>query len=160
MSLKDKTYLHLFKMTYFYIYIYVLLRLATRFAHSRSFSTRLDPVAMFPHPPTSRFRTYRPAAESWPSCPPCCWWPAWAPSSYPSSTTFPSCSSAGLSRSGARSGRQASALSLTTVPKRFATAVCQSWAPSVSLNFFNNKKCKLIWLGMGFLNRTGAEIGY
>ena len=32
--------------------------------------------------------------------------------------------------------------------------------------FFNNKKLffaffiKLIWLGVGFLNRTGAEIGY
>ena len=34
------------------------------------------------------------------------------------------------------------------------------------LNFFNNKKwffayfIKLIWLGVGFLNRTGAENGY
>ena len=42
----------------------------------------------------------------------------------------------------------------------------QSWALSVFLNFFNNKKLffaffiKLIWLGVGFLNRTGAEIGY
>ena len=37
---------------------------------------------------------------------------------------------------------------------------------SVFLNFFNNEKCffafniKLIWLGVGFLNSTGAEIGY
>ena len=43
----------------------------------------------------------------------------------------------------------------------------QSWALSVFLNFFTNKKLiffaffiKLIWLGVGFLNRTGAEIGY
>ena len=42
----------------------------------------------------------------------------------------------------------------------------QSWALSIFLNFFNNKKwffafvIKLIWLGVGFLNRTGAEIGY
>ena len=42
----------------------------------------------------------------------------------------------------------------------------QSWALSVFFNFFNNKKwffaffIKLIWLGVGFLNRTGAEIGY
>ena len=42
----------------------------------------------------------------------------------------------------------------------------QSWALSVFLNIFNNKKwffaffIKFIWLGMGFLNRTGAEIGY
>ena len=42
----------------------------------------------------------------------------------------------------------------------------QSWALSVFLNFFTNKKwffafsIKLIWLGVGFLNRTGAEIGY
>ena len=42
----------------------------------------------------------------------------------------------------------------------------QSWALEVFLNFFNNKKLffafliKLIWLGVGFLNRTGAEIGY
>ena len=42
----------------------------------------------------------------------------------------------------------------------------QSWALSVFLNFFNNKKLflaffiKLIWLGVGFLNRTGAKIGY
>ena len=44
--------------------------------------------------------------------------------------------------------------------------VDQSWALSVFLKFFNNKKwffaffIKLIWLGVGFLNRTGAEIGY
>ena len=37
---------------------------------------------------------------------------------------------------------------------------------SVFLNFFNNKKwyfafyIKLLWLGVGFLNRIGAEIGY
>ena len=42
----------------------------------------------------------------------------------------------------------------------------QSWALSVFFNFFNNKQLffpffiKLIWLGVGFLNRTGAEIGY
>ena len=42
----------------------------------------------------------------------------------------------------------------------------QSWALQVFLYFFNNKKrffefvIKLIWLGVGFLNRTGAEIGY
>ena len=42
----------------------------------------------------------------------------------------------------------------------------QSWALSVFLNFFNNKKwflaffIKLSWLGVGFLNMTGAEIGY
>ena len=42
----------------------------------------------------------------------------------------------------------------------------QSWALSVFLNVFNNKKwffssfIKWIWLGVGFLNRTGAEIGY
>ena len=42
----------------------------------------------------------------------------------------------------------------------------QSWALSVFLNFFNNKKLffayfiKLIWLEVGFLNRTGAEIDY
>ena len=42
----------------------------------------------------------------------------------------------------------------------------QSWALEVFLNFFNNKKwsfaffIKLIWLGVGFLNRTGAEIDY
>ena len=41
----------------------------------------------------------------------------------------------------------------------------QSWALDVFLNFFNNKKwffaffIKLTWLGVGFLNRTGAEIG-
>ena len=40
----------------------------------------------------------------------------------------------------------------------------QSWETSVFLNFFNNKKwffaffIKLIWLGVGFLNMTGAEI--
>ena len=42
----------------------------------------------------------------------------------------------------------------------------QSWALSVFFNFFNNKKwcfaffIKLIWLGVGFLNWTSAEIGY
>ena len=41
----------------------------------------------------------------------------------------------------------------------------QSWALSVFLNFFNTKKwfcifIKLIWLGVDFLNRTGAGIGY
>ena len=42
----------------------------------------------------------------------------------------------------------------------------QSWALEVFFNFFNNKKLffaffiKLIWLGVGFLNRTGAKIGY
>ena len=41
----------------------------------------------------------------------------------------------------------------------------QSWALSVFFNFFYNKKwvfaffIKLIWLGVGFLNRTGGEIG-
>ena len=40
------------------------------------------------------------------------------------------------------------------------------WALSGFLSFFNNKKwffassIKLIWLGVGFLNGTGAEIGY
>ena len=42
----------------------------------------------------------------------------------------------------------------------------QSWALSVFLNGFNNKQrfvsffIKLIRLGVGFLNRTGAEIGH
>ena len=42
----------------------------------------------------------------------------------------------------------------------------QSWALEVFFNFFTYKKwffaffIKLIWLGGGFLNRTGAEIGY
>ena len=42
----------------------------------------------------------------------------------------------------------------------------QSWALSVFFNFFNNKNdffaffIKLILLGVGFLNRPGAEIGY
>ena len=42
----------------------------------------------------------------------------------------------------------------------------QSWALSVFFNLFNTKKLlfaffiKLIWLGVGFLNRTAAEIGY
>ena len=42
----------------------------------------------------------------------------------------------------------------------------QSWALSVFFNFFTNKKwvfaffIKLIWMGVSFLNRTGAEIGY
>ena len=42
----------------------------------------------------------------------------------------------------------------------------QSWALAVFLIFFTNKKwffaffVKLIWLGVGFLNRAGAEIGY
>ena len=42
----------------------------------------------------------------------------------------------------------------------------QSWALSVYFNFFNTKKLsvafyiKLFWLGVCFLNRTGAEIGY
>ena len=42
----------------------------------------------------------------------------------------------------------------------------QGWALSVFLNFFNNKKLffaffiKIIRLGVGFLNGTGAEIGY
>ena len=40
----------------------------------------------------------------------------------------------------------------------------QSWALSVFFNFFNSKKwflaffIKLIWLGVGFFNKTGAEI--
>ena len=44
--------------------------------------------------------------------------------------------------------------------------VLQSWALEVFLNFFNNKNLffaffiKLIWLGVGFSNKTGAEIGY
>ena len=44
--------------------------------------------------------------------------------------------------------------------------IMQSWALSVFLNFVNNKKgifaffIKLLGLGVGFLNRTGAEIGY
>ena len=48
----------------------------------------------------------------------------------------------------------------------FKTANAQSWALLVFLNFFNNKEwifaifIKLIWLGVGFLNRTGAETGY
>ena len=42
----------------------------------------------------------------------------------------------------------------------------QSWEILVFFNFLNNKNwffcifIKLIWLGVGFLNRTGAEIGY
>ena len=42
----------------------------------------------------------------------------------------------------------------------------QRWALSVFFIFFNNKKwffpffIKLVWLGVGFLNRTGAEVGY
>ena len=42
----------------------------------------------------------------------------------------------------------------------------QSWALEVFLNFFTDKKLffaffiKLIWLGVGFLNKTGEEIGY
>ena len=43
----------------------------------------------------------------------------------------------------------------------------QSWALSVFFIFFNNKKklfvaffSKLIWLGVGFLNKIGAETGY
>ena len=41
----------------------------------------------------------------------------------------------------------------------------QSWALSVIFKFVNNKTffcifIKLIWLGVGFLNRTGEEIGY
>ena len=41
-----------------------------------------------------------------------------------------------------------------------------SWVLPVFFNFFNNKKwffaffSKLIWLRVGFLNRTGGEIGY
>ena len=41
-----------------------------------------------------------------------------------------------------------------------------SWALPVFFNFVNNKKwffvfvIKLIWLGVGFLNRSGAEIGF
>ena len=44
-------------------------------------------------------------------------------------------------------------------------AQVQSWALEVFLDFFNDKKwffaffIKLIWLGVFFLNRTGAEIG-
>ena len=52
-------------------------------------------------------------------------------------------------------------------PSRFRPLWAQScWALSVFYNFFNNKKdlfvffIKLIWLGVGFLNRTGGEIGY
>ena len=42
----------------------------------------------------------------------------------------------------------------------------QSWALPVFFNVFNNKKwffaffIKFIWLGVDFLNRTGAEINY
>ena len=42
----------------------------------------------------------------------------------------------------------------------------QRWALEVFFNFLNNKKwlfalfIKVIWLGVGFLNGTGAEIGY
>ena len=42
----------------------------------------------------------------------------------------------------------------------------QSWALSVFFYFFKSKQwifaffVKLIWLGVGFLNRSGAEIGY
>ena len=49
---------------------------------------------------------------------------------------------------------------------RYVMLPGQSWALEVFLNFFNNKKrffafvIKLIWLGVGFLNMTGAEIGY
>ena len=48
----------------------------------------------------------------------------------------------------------------------YSTTSLQSWALSGFLNIFNNKKwffsvfIKLIWLGVGFLNRTGVEIGY
>ena len=48
-------------------------------------------------------------------------------------------------------------------PSKNRDQLVQSWALSVFLNFFNSKKLfvaffiKLIWLGMGFLNRTGAE---
>ena len=44
--------------------------------------------------------------------------------------------------------------------------VSQSWALEVFLSFFNNEKwffaffIKLIWPGVGFLNRTGAEMAY
>ena len=44
-------------------------------------------------------------------------------------------------------------------------ALKESWALPVFFNFFTNKKwffpffIKLIWLGVGFLNRTGTEIG-
>ena len=44
--------------------------------------------------------------------------------------------------------------------------ILQTWALEVFLNFFNNKKwflayfIKLIWLGVGFLNRICAEIVY
>ena len=42
----------------------------------------------------------------------------------------------------------------------------QSWALLIFLNVFNNKKwffasfIKYIWFWVGFLNGTGAEIGY
>ena len=42
----------------------------------------------------------------------------------------------------------------------------QSWALSVFFYFFTDKKLffaffiKLIWLEVGFLNMTGAEVGY
>ena len=48
-------------------------------------------------------------------------------------------------------------------PPRWARREAQSWAPF--FNFFTDKKwffalfIKLIWLGVGFLNSTGAEIG-
>ena len=51
-------------------------------------------------------------------------------------------------------------------PICLTVAPYQSWALSVFLNFFKNKKwflcifIKLIWPGVGFLNRTGAKIGY
>ena len=51
-------------------------------------------------------------------------------------------------------------------PLKAADSANQSWVLSVFFNLFNNKKwsfaffIKLIWLGVGFLNRTGAEIGY
>ena len=48
----------------------------------------------------------------------------------------------------------------------FLEAHLQSWALPVFFNFFTNKKwflvffMKLIWLGVVFLSRNGAEIGY
>ena len=51
------------------------------------------------------------------------------------------------------------------IPKYISEWV-QGWALSVFFNFFNNNEIffarfiKLIWLGVGFLNKTGADIGY
>ena len=55
---------------------------------------------------------------------------------------------------------------VTEQRQRQACVCGQSWALEVFLNFLNDKNwffadfIKLIWLGVGFLNRTDAKIGY